>query len=621
MLVVMLCSLKVRSFAGALLLLVLVHMVSWGQNLRSGSLAAASEPSVPTFTVETRLGHSAVARGSSIEIAVLVTIPDGWHVNAHTPSESYLIGTSLDLQPVDGFIVTNLQYPPARQLKLGFEDKPLNVYDGTFPIFLSVRVSDKIAPAQYTLQGTVRLQACNDDVCLPPTNLNVAIPITVASDGAEIVRGNDELFAAYASAATTNDGHDSELAAMFEQRGVLVTFAAIFLIGLALNLTPCVYPMLSVTVSIFGRQDTAVPSTSPKTSTSVSFFKAIAYVLGIATMYSVLGISAALSGGLFGSWLQSKWVLGGIGVLLFALALSMFGVYQLRAPYRLMDKLNKVQTVNYVGLFFSGLVVGIFAAPCVGPPVIGLLTLVASKGDPLFGFWAFFTLSIGLGLPYLILGTFSGMLERIPRSGAWLVWVERIFGVVLIGAALFYASLAFAPKLTPYVVPIVLVAGGLYLGFFERSGTEKISVRNLKWAFGIVAIAFGLWIGKGLQATGISWEPYTEESLLNAQASGKPVILDFYADWCIPCIELDRRTFTNPDVISATRGLARLKVDLTHFDSPEAERVRKRFNIAGVPTVVFLDNTGSEVKQARVVGFLPSNEFIERVRLVEPSDS
>src|SRR3972149_2403542 len=288
-------------------------------------------------------------------------------------------------------------------------------------------------------------------------------------------------------------------------------------------------------------------------------------------MYSGLGVTAAMSGGLFGNWLQSPWVLAAIGALLFGLALSMFGVYQIQAPYWLTSKLGGATGTGFISLFISGLVVGVFAAPCIGPPVIALLALVGQKGDPVFGFWAFFVLSLGLGFPYLILGTFSGLLKKVPRSGAWLIWVERIFGVVLSAAGLFYLSLAFVPKFSAFVIPLTLILGGAYLGFLEPSGKDKIGLRRFKWAFGIVAVALGLVSANALREPGISWEKFSEAALSTAQSQGKLVLMDFYADWCIPCLEFDRKTFTDPSVIAETREFVRLKVDLTHLASPDSD--------------------------------------------------
>lgn len=559
--------------------------------------------------IESRLSVDKAAAGSSFKVAVILTIAEGWHINSNTPTYDYLIATSLAPKQREGFIVTDVRYQKGMNLKFGFAEDSLSVYAGSPVIFLTVKISEKVPPASDTLRATLEVQSCNDQVCLAPASLEVVIPVQVVGSSEKTNVINDDIFSAYsAQASAPAASMKSDIGQMFEERGTFVAFLAIFLIGLALNLTPCVYPMLSVTVSLFGGQS--------ETNAVKVFVKAVTYVLGIATMYTVLGVSAALSGTLFGSWLQSPWVLGGIGALLIGLALSSFGLYQIQMPYWLTSKLGGTTGTGIISLYLSGLVVGVFAAPCIGPPVIALLTLVSSKADPVFGFWVFFTLSLGLGFPYLILGTFSGMLKKIPRSGAWLVWVERIFGVVLSAAGLFYLTLAFAPKISAFIIPATLILGGAYLGFLEPSGKEKKGLQRFKWAFGIVAVAFGVVSANALRETGMTWEQFTELRISDAQITKKPVVMDFYADWCIPCLELEHKTFTDAGVIKATESFVRLKVDLTHFDSPESEALRKKYNISGVPTIVFLDKTGQEVSSSRVVGYLSPKDFLEKIKPV-----
>src|SRR3990172_1133092 len=569
------------------------------------SLSASSSKQVKA---EVKLSQETFQSGSSAQVAILLTIEEGWHINAHTPTYDYLIGTSVELQTIEGVIIADIRYPEGTLQRFGFPDDLLRGYDEPVPIFLTLKLSDKIKPGTHTLPATVKIQACNDQVCLAPSSLSVDVLLIVAAAGESVQKKNESLFARYDEALLA--GTENELAKLFATEGSFVAFLAIFLIGLALNLTPCVYPMLSVTVSLFGTQS--------DTNTARVFIKAVVYILGIASMYSVLGVTAAMSGGLFGSWLQSPWVLAAIGALLFALALSMFGVYQIQAPYWLTSKLGGATGTGFISLFISGLVVGVFAAPCIGPPVIALLALVGQKGDPVFGFWAFFVLSLGLGFPYLILGTFSGLLKKVPRSGAWLIWVERIFGVVLTGAALFYLSLAFLPRFAAYVVPFTLIAGGLYLGFIDPSAKDKVWLKRVKWVFGIACVVVGGVFANALREPYVSLHPYNEDWINEAKASEQPIIIDFYADWCIPCLELDRKTFTNPDVIAVAERFVRLKVDLTHFDSPEAEALRKKYDIAGVPTIVFLDTDGTEVVSSRVVGYLPPERFLEKMKPLLP---
>jgi len=576
------------------------------------SFAQGPASSASKVQAEARLSVDKVPAGSTFKVAIILKIADGWHINSNTPSYDYLIGTTLEVRQREGVIVTDLRYPEGERLQFSFAEDPLSVYEGSPIIFMTVKLSDKLAPGKDTLHAMMRVQACDDQVCLAPSVLRVAIPLEIIGAGEKSSPINEDIFSSYATeGGTPTSGSNSDIGQIISERGSLVAFFAIFVVGLALNLTPCVYPMMSVTVSLFGTQT--------ETKTLKVFLKAVVYVLGIVMMYTVLGVSAALSGTLFGSWLQSPWVLGGIGVLLIGLALSSFGLYQIQMPYWLTSRLGGTTGTGFISLFLGGLVVGVFAAPCIGPPVIALLTLVSSRADPVFAFWVFFALSSGLGFPYLILGTFSGMLKKIPRSGAWLVWVERIFGVILTAAGLFYLSLAFTPKHSAYIIPFALILGGLYLGFLEPSGREKLGLRRFKWAFGIVAVAFGVVSASALREPGVSWEPYADARLDEALKAAKPVVMDFYADWCIPCLELDRKTFTDPEVIDLTSNFIRLKVDLTHFDSPESEALRKRFNIAGVPTIVFLDKTGQEATRSRVVGYLPPGEFVEKVKAVAGS--
>jgi thiol:disulfide interchange protein DsbD len=502
------------------------------------------------------------------------------------------------------------------------------------------------------LRGKLRFQACNDQVCLPPNSLPVEVTVTVTGGraaaapegpggtgpaagepGAERAPPAAEGAAPLASGGTFDGGSapvtgvtpapargftsgpgrngggaiDNPIARAIE-KGSLATFITLFLIGLALNLTPCVYPMLGVTVSIFGGRG----STPPLQAFGMAFI----YVMGIALMYSVLGLVAAFSGGLFGAALQSPLVLFGIGALLIALSLSMFGLYELQLPPALMMKLGGHQATGVLGVFASGLLVGVFAAPCIGPPIVALLAIVGAKGDPLFGFSSFFILSLGLGAPYLVLGTFSNLLSNLPKSGEWMVWVKKVFGVVLFAIGAFYALLAAAPRVSFWVAPVALLVGGLYLGFFEKSkGRSPVFVRVKRLA-GLAAIVGGAFLMSAvLPSSSVPFHEYDEARLQAALQKGRPVLMDFSADWCVPCHELERFTFTDRQVIDASAGFERFKVDLTRYDSPESERLRQEYEITGVPTIVFLTPAGKEVREARVEGFLPPEPFLDRMEM------
>jgi len=586
------------------------------------SVVASAQPrgSAETVSIHSKLSVERVVAGEEFQLALILDIKDEWHINAHQPLQDYLIGTEFSLSFQDHFILTHIEYPGPKEYEFAFAPgEILLVYEGREYIFMSFRAASTVQPGEHELTGSLSVQACDDNTCLAPARIEVRMPVEVIPAGSEAVQINDDIFSAFESRlepdreTTLRPGSPHEIGAMFDAGRALWAFAAIFLIGLALNLTPCVYPMLSVTVSVFGSQT--------DTRTGAVFAKAVTYLLGIATTYSLLGVAAAFTGRLFGFWLQSPLVLTMIGILMLLLALSMFGLYSLQMPYWLSSRLGAGKFSGYAGIYFSGLVVGVFAAPCIGPPIIALITFVGTHGDPLLGFWIFFVLSLGLGFPYLILGTFTGLLQKLPKSGNWMNWVKKVFGVVLIGLGLFYIGLAFFAPYVMHILVITMLAGGVYLGFIERTGADKIIFRAVKAFVGLAIIAAGLLVLLNLQKEGIEWEEYSPQRLEYARENNIPVIIDFYADWCIPCLELELNTFTDPRVIEAVNPMIRLKVDMTHFDSPESEELRRKFEIAAVPTIIFLDENGREVLGARVTGFINPDDFLKKIETVMKNPS
>ncbi|MBI3316455.1 MAG: thioredoxin fold domain-containing protein [Candidatus Omnitrophica bacterium] len=398
---------------------------------------------------------------------------------------------------------------------------------------------------------------------------------------------------------------------MMELPGGPLSFLGIFFSGLALNLTPCVYPMLSVTAALFGKHQ--------HTSKTVAFGHALVYVLGIAVTYTSLGVGAALTGSLFGGLLQNRWVLVAIAGIIGILAMSLFGVYTFQLPSWMIQKAGEEShRKGLLGIFLSGLFVGVFAAPCIGPPILALLTFVGTRQDPTFAFLVFFILSLGLGMPYLVLGTFSGLLHRLPKSGMWLVWMEKLYGVILLALSLFYLFLAFNPDLIKWLGPAALMAGGIYLGFMERSSIYSEKFVMGKKLLGFLAVLGGLLGFILMPREGVIWEPYSPEKLENAKSASQKVVMDFFADWCIPCHELDQYTYTDRRVITALEDFMRLKVDLTEADTKEIQDVIDKFDIIGVPTLLFLDEKGEEKKAARITGFVSAQEFLDILKTLKP---
>jgi thiol:disulfide interchange protein DsbD len=308
----------------------------------------------------------------------------------------------------------------------------------------------------------------------------------------------------------------------------------------------------------------------------------------------------------------------------------MFDVYELRLP-AFLNRLAGGSQKGYLGTLLMGLTVGIVAAPCIGPFVLGLLTYVGNRGSVLLGFSLFFVLALGLGIPFLILGLFSGSLTKLPRSGAWMVWVRKIFGFILIAMAVYFLKPLFPSSLLYHLaLALIMLIAGFYLAWLEPTQTPGQAFRAVRTLVGTVFFGLALVIatsgvqgyldealaskGTGIPAEAIAWSAYSEEKLAEASRGGRPVFIDSFADWCIPCKELDKLTFSHPEVIAASRGFVMLKADLTSNKDESVSAFSKKFRVKGVPTLIFLKPDGTEIEELRVTGFEPEDVFLPKMK-------
>jgi thiol:disulfide interchange protein DsbD len=268
-----------------------------------------------------------------------------------------------------------------------------------------------------------------------------------------------------------------------------------------------------------------------------------------------------------------------------------------------------------------GLTVGIVAAPCIGPFVLALLTFVGASGNPALGFSLFFTLAIGLGLPFIFLAVLSGSISKLPRSGEWMDWVKRLFGVILVAMAVFFLEPHIGDVAFYLLMGAILVVSGIYLGFVQKTQAPGLFFNSFKRFVGIVLPLLGLYfvlapghiIARSAPQGGIVWQEFDDEALTEAKQDGRFVLIDFSAEWCLPCKELDHKTFVQPDVVEATSDIVTLRADLTESAAPDVAAIRKQFTIKGVPTIVFLDRKGNEREDLRVFGYIDGDDFLERI--------
>jgi thiol:disulfide interchange protein DsbD len=566
--------------------------------------------------------------GNSFELAIALEIEEPYHINSSQPTESYLIPTLVEFNPQEGVTFGKIYYPSPQLKKFSFSEKPLAVFEGTVYVFTNVSLNPEFNKNEVLLEGTVSFQACDDQACLAPQQLDFKQIIPVVPPSEAIQKINLDIFLQKEQKFPTSDVEESSsFSNSLEQKGLILTFILVFLGGLALNLTPCVYPLIPITISYFGGQ--------AKGKSGSLFSHAFLYLVGMALTYSILGLIAAFTGALFGAALQNPFVLLGIALVLVTLALSMFDLYELRVPLFLTNFAGGSRQ-GYLGSLFMGLTVGIVAAPCIGPFVLALLTYVGEKGDLLLGFSMFFILALGLGVPFMFLAIFSGKINQLPRSGAWMVWVRAIFGFVLIAMAVYFLSPIFPDSLYYYfTLATIFLIGGIYMAWIEPTQTSgKIFpiIRNL---VGIIFfIIFLILATTGVQSyidekleyaeisvsgnvvdDKISWMFYSDDIQEIAYSQKKPIMLDFYADWCIPCKELDKFTFSDRDVIELSKRFLMVKVDLTQTNDPNSISLREKYQIKGVPTLIFLSPRNEEIPGTRVVGFLEKDEFLPIMHL------
>ena len=422
--------------------------------------------------------------------------------------------------------------------------------------------------------------------------------------------------------------------ALYKETPWLITIT-FFGFGLLLAFTPCVLPMIPILSSI------VVGGSQPSSSLRAFTLSAV-YVMAMAITYAAMGVMAGLFGANFQATLQNPWVLSGFSVLFALLALSMFGFYELRLPTTWQTKLSEFshhQTGGtWLGVVIMGVLSTLIVSPCVTAPLTGALIYIGQSGNAWLGGSALFAMGLGMGAPLLVIGTSAGFL--LPKAGVWMDTVKKAFGVLLLGVAIYLLERILPEWITLLLWAALFIVSAVYLGALDELSSTTSHWRRWWKGIGLVILGYGLMLmigagsGQGtllrplagafssaeehqggLTFRSIKGPDALQAALVTATAMGRPIMLDYYADWCVSCKEMARYTFTDPRVQAVLGDTLLLQTDVTAFDA-EDKALLKRFGLYGPPAILFFSPQGIELSAFRIIGFINAERFVSHVRQV-----
>jgi thiol:disulfide interchange protein DsbD len=544
-----------------------------------------------------------------------------------------------ELQDANGVTIGNITMPKGDE-KVDETFGRMIVYHNAADINLPL-TRDNLEPTQVTLLA--KYQGCSQKgFCYPPMSKTMPLSLPKATQASLPLAGTTGTDSAPMAGTDGSDAPLSEqdqIAATLASGNTIITIISFFGFGLLLAFTPCVFPMIPILSSIIIGQGATV-------TTRRAFSMSAVYVLAMALTYTAAGIIAGLFGQNLQAAFQNPWILGSFSAVFVALAFSMFGFYDIQMPSFVQSKLtdvsNRQQGGSLVGVGVMGFLSALIVGPCVAAPLAGALIYIGQTGDPYLGGAALFALSLGMGAPLIAIGTSAGKL--LPRAGTWMDAVKAVFGVMLLAVAIWMLERIVPAAVSMLLWGVLLIVCGIYLGAFEPVTEGKSGWHKLWKGFGLVSCIYGalLLIGvasggkdplqplgglnlagggtavahKELEFKQVKGLQQLDAAIKSANAQGKMVMLDLYADWCVSCKEMEKYTFSDPGVQVALADMVLLQADITANDEQD-QALLKKFGLIGPPSIMFFDTNGMEKRRYRLVGFLEADNFMDHIRKVK----